>query len=190
MEHYNDFLYHHGVKGMKWGVRKQKESSGGVKLSRRERKTLKKEAKKLNRKQYRLAKEKANDKYLKKTEKYHKAESDVYDSYYKEKDRIRKEAEGRQSVIDFASKNKNSDGYRIASSFNETTRQLKSSRNERIKEKALDDLWTVHGSTVTKANAERKKSIAKAKNIYKSNKKAIASGNYDVVKKGKKALGK
>lgn len=27
MEHYNDYLYHHGVKGMKWGHRKKEYSS-------------------------------------------------------------------------------------------------------------------------------------------------------------------
>lgn len=38
MEHYNDYLYHHGVKGMKWGVRKDKYKA----MSRAEKKKTKK----------------------------------------------------------------------------------------------------------------------------------------------------
>lgn len=40
-EYYNDTLQHHGVKGMKWGVRKKRESSGGRRKGSDSKKKLK-----------------------------------------------------------------------------------------------------------------------------------------------------
>ena len=42
----SDFLYHHGVKGMKWGVRKDNDSS---RISRKERKSMRRDRNNISR---------------------------------------------------------------------------------------------------------------------------------------------
>lgn len=172
------YLYHHGVKGMKWGVRRQQK---------RELKYNIKQAKKLNKQQYKQAKKKARAQYYKETSASDRAREKALED--KEK-AIRNNVEEMNRIRNAYNKAYGENSYvgKSAVKRYETQMNYANSKVEQSYNTKMSQIDQKYAASDEKAYKQYRSSMNKAKDIYKQNKKKIASGNSEEVLKGKKIL--
>lgn len=165
-----DYLIHFGVPGMKWGVRKSVYRS----MTRSQRKAQKlkiKDQRHQNKQAFRAAKRKANEKFYKDTEAYNNANTRMHDKFESKQHDMNRKYNNAETVLGTVL---GSHGSNMVNKIRENNQTVIDYNRDKA-QKALDKKYEESNN---KAYAKRSATIKKAREVYKQNKKKIASGKY------------